>query len=84
MTLAELEQLSRTNIEETDCRKLVNIEDIGIPPSASAVSRMLGYLDQIKNPYCFLCGDTPVKICFSAENMDLGKKIKSYYSYLKR
>ena len=44
-------------------------------------------LEQIKNPYCFLCGETPVKIQFApkdTEKADLGEKLKRYFLTLKR
>lgn len=84
ITLKELAQLSETDIENADRGSLVNLEEISIDTSMPATQRMLKYLEQVKNPYCFLCGETPVKVCFAPESSDLGKKLKTYFLGLKR
>lgn len=84
ITLQELAQLSETDIEKTERGSLVNLEEISIDTSMPATQRMLNYLEQVKNPYCFLCGETPVKVCFAPESADLGKKLKTYFLGLKR
>lgn len=83
MTLTELKRLSETDIEKAERCNLINVEKIMIDSSVPVVKRVLDYIEQLKNPYCFLCGDTPVKACFSESNVDLGKKIVRYFSALK-
>lgn len=83
MTLDELKQLSETDIEKTDYSNLVNIENIGIDFSVPVVKRVLDYMERVKNPYCFLCGNVPVKVRFSEGTADLGQKIVRYFSALK-
>ena len=41
------------------------------------------YLEQIVNPYCFLCGDTPVRIRFVAEDRTLKQSLCDYFLSLK-
>ena len=84
LTLNELAQLSKMDIEKADRSELVSVEEVSIDPSMHAMQRMLAYINQVKNPYCFLCGNTPVKVCFSQGDADVGKKIKSYFLGLKR
>lgn len=84
ITLKELEQLNGIDIEKVDRCTLVNVEEISIDTSIPVTQRMMKYLEQVKNPYCFLCGETPVKVCFAPESDDLGKKIKTYFLGLKR
>ncbi len=84
MTLNELAQLSKMDIEKADRSELVvRLRKSASPPS-NAMQRMLAYINQVKNPYCFLCGNTPVKVCFSQGDADVGKKIKAYFLGLKR
>jgi hypothetical protein len=45
--------------------------------------KMQSYLEQIVNPYCFLCGDTPVKICFVTESKTLKQSLCDYFLSLK-
>ena len=84
MTVSELARLSEVDIETVEQNALAQIEDVTIDPSLPAIKRMMDYLDQVKNPYCFMCGTTPVKICFSPEGIDLGGKVKAYFLGLKR
>lgn len=87
ITSKELSKLSKIDIEAVEPYNLVNAETISIDPSEPAIQRMMKYLEQIKNPYCFLCGEIPVKIQFASkdiENADLGEKLKRYFLALKR
>lgn len=84
MTVSELARLSEVDIETVEQNALAQIEDVTIDTSLPAIKRMMDYLDQVKNPYCFMCGTTPVKICFSPEGNDLGGKVKAYFLGLKR
>lgn len=79
-----LEAMSQMNIEDVDPESLVDIQEVKIDTSLPAPARMLNYLEQIKNPYCFKCGKTPVKIKFSENGGDLAEKLKSYFISLKR
>jgi hypothetical protein len=48
-----------------------------------AAKKMQSYLEQIVNPYCFLCGDTPVRIRFVAEDRTLKQSLCDYFLSLK-
>lgn len=78
-SLRDLEKLSKVDIENVKTTTLVNIEDVGIDIFMPIEQRMTKYLDEIKNPYCFLCGKTPVKITFAAEGAELGEKVRQFF-----
>lgn len=84
LTVNELAQLSELDIEKVDQNELVSVEKVSIDPSMPVMQRMVAYINQVKNPYCFLCGKTPVKVCFSKGDAELSKKIKTYFLGLKR
>lgn len=84
MTVNELMHLSEVDIETVERNELAHMEEVAIDPSLPVTKRMLAYLDQVKNPYCFQCGSTPVKICFASEGDDLSGKVKAYFLGLKR
>lgn len=44
--------------------------------------RSAGFRTHI-NPYCFRCGDTPVRVRFVAEERTLKESLRSYFSSLK-
>lgn len=83
MLNAQLDELSRTEIDRIDRELLINIKTVHVDTSLPAAKRMLHYLEQIKNPYCFLCGETPVKIRFSDTGKPLDEAIKSHFIGLK-
>ena len=86
MTLAELKQLREMKPEETDYTILADAEQIQIqiddtlPPT----ERMLDYLEKIRNPYCFLCGKTPVRVVFAENETDLETRLKTYFLSFKQ
>lgn len=51
-----------------------------IPPE----QRMMNYLEQVKNPYLFRCGDAVVSVRFSAGGTALDGLLKNYFSGLKK
>lgn len=82
MTLDELEHLK--NIESLENNCLIDVQKINIDTDMPAYERMLNYLELVKNPYCFMCGKTPVKVCFLSNGIKLSEKLKSYFLSLKR
>lgn len=82
MTLNELENLNNVDILENNI--LVDIQKINIDNNKSDTEKMLNFLYLVKNPYCFMCENTPVKICFASNEITLGDKLKKYFLYLKQ
>ncbi len=82
--MIHLNELSRIEIDKVNRNTLVDIDGVQIDTGLPVERRMQQYLGQIKNPYCFLCGDTSVRVCFSSNGQDLGGKIKNYFTTLKQ
>ena len=80
---AQLEQMKSVAITQVDRSALVDIRNIHIDGSAPAAEKMQSCLAQIGNPYCFLCGDTPVRIRFVAEDRTLKQALYNYFAGLK-
>ena len=60
-----LEQMKNIDIRTVDPSTLVDIKDIQINTSLPRDERILDFLEQVKNPYCFRVGKAAVKISFS-------------------
>jgi hypothetical protein len=69
---------------EIDRSQLVDIKTIRINTSLPADQRMERYLEQIRNPYCFLCGDSVVRLRFAEGGGELKSKLKNYFISTKR
>ncbi len=54
--------------------------DIARPPA----ERMQSDSDAVQNSYCFLCGKTPVRLCYKPDGVELGSLLKRYFIGLKR
>lgn len=67
MTMHELCLLQAQSVEGIPREELKQLSDIYLDVAASQNERVLSFIEQAGNPYCFLCGKTPVKLCF-AEN----------------
>ena len=56
--------MKEVDIRAVDPETLVDIRHIDIEPRLPFVGKVVVYLDQIKNAYCFKCGDVIVKISY--------------------
>ena len=86
--LGKLEEMSRmeygaANTDGFAARLLVDIETVHIDPDLPPAERLLNYLEQIKNPYCFRCGDTAVRISFAADGDNLQNILKRHFASVK-
>lgn len=78
-----LSELGRVEIAGIDREGLVELQDVQIDRALPDLLRMETYLERIQNPYCFLCGKTPVKLSFAAEGDELAEILKRYFIALK-
>lgn len=83
ITKLQLQQMRNVDITQVDRSTLVDISNIHIDSSLPAAKKMQSYFEQIVNPYCFLCGDTPVRIRFVAEDRTLKQSLCDYFLSLK-
>lgn len=60
-----LEMLRSVNVQSVDRDTLVDICSVEIDETKPVEQRVRGFLEQIKNPYCFRVGKVVVKVEFS-------------------
>lgn len=84
LSVKQLDRMSKIDIAEVDRNTLVDISSVQIDPSLPATEKMKHYLQQIKNPYLFRCGDMVVKVCFTPDGAELGDVLKRHFISLKR
>lgn len=67
-TLSEqLKKMAQVDIRTVDPDELVEIEDVKISGDLSQEDRVLDYIRQIKNPYCYLYHGIIVKVSFAGK-----------------
>lgn len=64
-TLAELEAMRDMDVKDANRDELVDIEDVAVDGSLPQKERMIDYLRQVKNPYCYLSNGMVVKVSFA-------------------
>ncbi len=79
----QLREMKGVDITKADRSKMVDVNEISIDSSLPVAQKVKNYIEQIKNPYCFLCGDTPVKIRFVSDTKSLKSSLKDYFISLK-
>lgn len=73
-----LEQMRHTDVRLVDPAVLVDIRDVSVDTDLPRDARMQDYLDQIKNPYCFKCGKTIVKVSFADTGATIEDRLEKY------
>lgn len=79
-----LEEMSCLEYGNINKATLTDINQVKIDTELPPAERFLNYLQQIKNPYCFRCGSTTVRVSFAADGSDLGTLLKNHFISLKR
>ncbi len=80
LTSSQLHEMSQADIETIDPATLVNASAISINSALVQVEKVEQFIAQAGNPYCFLSGNTPVKIRFVRPERDLAQLLGNYLS----
>ena len=73
-----LNHMRDTDVRTVDPAALIDIRDVVVNTSLPKEERLLNYLDQIKNPYCFKCGKTVVKVSFADTQATIEDRLEKY------
>lgn len=65
--LKQLEEMKNVDIRTVDKSTLVDISTVEIDTSLPPVERIVDYIRQIKNPYCYLDHGMVIKISFTGK-----------------
>lgn len=84
ITIKQLEDMSKQNIETINWNELADISAIHIRQDLPHNEKVLAFLEEIKNPYCFLCGDVPVRVCYSDNGPKLCDTLQNYFIRIKQ
>lgn len=60
----ELRKMKDIDIRTVDKNQLVDLNSVVIDESKPVEERMLSFIQQIRNPYCFRVGDVAVKLVY--------------------
>ena len=77
-TVKELESMRDVDVRTVDPTTLRDIRDVHINTALPKQQRMLDFLRQIGNPYCYRHGEYTVKISFAETDVTLEDRLLSY------
>lgn len=83
LTVRQLEKMSQIRLDNSDKTGFSDICKIKLDTSLSPEQKMMDYLEQVKNPYHFLCCGSAVHIIFDPEGCELESKLKNFFINLK-
>ena len=75
MTFQEMRDI---DIRSVDLDLLVDIKNVQINTSLPREERILNFIEQIKNPYCFKVGKVAVKVSFSDTDATIEDCLEHY------
>lgn len=79
-----LNTMSKQNIEAFTEEELTDISEININKELPHDEKVLDFIAQVKNPYCFRCGTVPVKVCFSDTGKNLETALQDFFLHIHR
>lgn len=74
----QLDVIKNVDICTVDPNTLADISTVKVDGSKPKVERLIDYMVQIKNPYCFKVGNTVVKISFAKTEVSLEDCLERY------
>lgn len=77
-----IEQLKNIDIRTVDPDTLVDIRDVKIDPELPREERLIEFVRQIKNPYCYKYGKAVIKISHEDTETTLEDRLVNYFMSL--
>lgn len=74
---ADFSALKQVDVRTVNPDTLVDINDITVNDKLSKEERILNFIRQIRNPYCYRCGKVVVKISFNDTDVTLEDRMES-------
>ena len=75
----DFEAMRNVDIVTVDPATLVDIRDTKVNMKLPHREKVLDYVRQIKNPYCFRCGDVVVKISHADTEATINDCMETFY-----
>lgn len=75
MVATELEELKKVDIRTVDTSTLADIGEIRIDRTLPKEERLLAFIREVRNPFCFICNGMVVKTSFSDTDESLENKL---------
>ena len=78
LTAADIDAMQAVDLKTVDRDMLRDIRDVEVDTGLPKRERILDYIRQIGNPYCYRHGDYTVKVSFTGTDATLEDRVLSY------
>lgn len=78
LTASDIEKMRAVDPAVVDRSTLRDIRDVHVNTELPKRERILDFIRQIGNPYCYRCGDYVVKVGFADTDVSLEERMLSY------
>jgi len=75
----KIEELKSVDIRTVDPDTLIDLRDVIINQDLTREERMIDFIIQIKNPYCYKNGKAIIKTSYADTEASLEDKLESYF-----
>ena len=82
VSIYNFDEMQNVDILAVDRESLADIQDVKIDPNLAFAEKAILFLNQIKNPYCFRCGDVVVKINYAKTEKTIDDCMEGFYRSL--
>ncbi|MCM1988842.1 DUF6870 family protein [Oceanirhabdus seepicola] len=79
---SDIEEMKNIDIRKVDPATLVDIKTVKVNTDLSVEERKKDFIRQVKNPYCFRCGNIVIKISFADTTATLEERLEKYFKSL--
>ena len=79
----DFEAMKRIDIRTINRESLVDIRNVSVDSNLPFIEKAEMFLAQIKNPYCFKCGDVIVKINYANTETTIDDCMEGFYRSLR-
>ena len=62
------EKAKETDVKDLDKSELVDIRDVKIDSKKPYLIRVISYINQVRNPYCYRVGDVVVRVSYAGKD----------------
>lgn len=73
-----VEEMKNVDVRTVSRDELVDIRDVHVDRSLPKEERIRSFVKQIRNPYCFKCGNVVVKTSFADTDVTLEERMEHY------
>ena len=77
-----VEHLKNVDIRTVDRETLTDIQDVVVNPELPQLERMIEFIRQVKNPFCYKYGKAVIKISHADTEATLEDRLENYFMSL--